>query len=517
MLASATEFRRTAQGFATLACVMLLHACALAPAQTQDIASHAWPKSESGRLQIYGDRIESDLAAEESAYWLLDKSTKAMNARLAITDEATSTLDVQYFIWENDASSHMLISRLIHAADRGVRVRLLLDDLTIAAKENVVASLDKHPMIEVRTFNPWKLRPRLARVIEFLMRPGDLNHRMHNKTYIADSRFAMIGGRNIGDRYFGLYDEFVQNDLDIMAAGHIVDDVSESFDLFWNSTESYPVTDLVSRRNQRESVQELASWLHRSYLAESERLASFPLEPTQWDDYLDTLTKTYAVGMSEFEYDLPSIDDEQPDQMYAPLIDFIARARDEVVISSPYFIPDEEFFEMLVSLIARGVRVVILTNSLASNNHTIAHSAYKGWRKELLDHGIEIYEFRWDAEVVAYYGTPPVSPDWVGLHSKAAVIDNRWSFVGSPNVDPRSLVLNTEVGLFIDSEELAARLGALLKRDLLPENAWRLSQDDRGRLQWTNSDGTVQRQPARGLKHRIIEFFLNLLPIKDQT
>jgi len=497
-------------------CTLSLGACALAPPDTAQISSYALPKAEQGPLQRYGDRIESQLAASESAYWLLDRADLALSARLALIDQAQSTLDIQYFIWEPDPSGRILMRRLIYAADRGIRIRLLLDDLTLNRKDAEYVALDSHPGIEVRTFNPWKRRSQVGRVFEWVFRAGRLNHRMHIKTIVADNRFSIVGGRNIGDRYFGVYEEFVQNDLDIMAAGPIVSDVSDSFDAFWNSSQAYPVTTVSSGRETLQ-LDEFTRVIEATYSDQQDKFEAFPLQPAQWRDYFESLSVTYSPGVGVLEYDSPSIEDELPDQLYGPFRDFVSVAREELLIATAYFIPDQDFIDLLADLVDRGVRVVVLTNSLGTNNHAVAHSAYKRWRKRAVEVGVELYELRTDAQTTSYYTVPPTSTGRVGFHSKAVAVDGRWSFVGTPNLDPRSMLLNTEIGFFIDSEELTGRVKALLERDIAPQNAWRVTLDADGRLQWTGNPKTLKRQPARGFTQRMLEFFVNLLPLKKQA
>jgi putative cardiolipin synthase len=491
--------------------------CALAPAGDQLPATYALPKADRGDLHDYGVRIEAGLGADESAFWLLDRADFSLLTRLALVDRALVSLDIQYFIWEKDPSSWLLLRRILHAAERGVRVRLLLDDLTLAGHEAEFAALGTHPGISVRSFNPFRNRMTLGRVAEFFVRFGKLNHRMHNKTVLADGRFVIIGGRNIGDRYFGVYDDFVQNDLDIMAVGPIVPDVAESFDLFWNGSDAYPLETVAPRRSMRSDLAGITNVMESGYRDAQSRLQAFPIEPAEWVEYFDGLTTSFAAGVGRYEYDLPIVLDGQPDQLYSEFKQFIAQARDKVIISSPYFIPDAEFVEELRVLSARGVRIVILTNSLASNNHIIAHAGYKRWRKRMLRAGIELYESRADSGAIGYYTSPPTEPGFLGLHSKAAVVDDRWAFVGSPNVDPRSMILNTENAFFVDSRELAERVTGLIERDIEPANAWRVTLNEKGSLEWTSDRGTVKRQPAKSFVQRIIEFFITFMPIKDQA
>ena len=203
-------------------------------------------------------------------------------------------------------------------------------------------------------------------------------------------------------------------------------------------------------------------------------------------------------------------------RLYPRLLSFVAGAQHDVLISAPYFIPDADFRSMLKSLVERGVRVRIITNSLATNNHVVAHTGYKKWRREVLAAGVELYELRADAESLALYITPPATAAALGLHTKAIVVDGQRTFIGSPNIDPRSLVLNTELGIATESPDLAKRLGALIERDMEPANAWQVTMDAEGWLTWTSGAEQVMRQPAQGFRQRFIEFLLNLLPLKKQ-
>jgi len=504
-------------GIGTLSAALLLSACALAPAENEHLRSYALPRTQAGTLQQYGQRVSAELAPDESAFWLLNRADLALSARLALIDEAEAALDVQYFIWRADASGRLVMHRLIQAADRGVRVRLLLDDMTLNGKDLDYLALDRHPLVEVRTYNPWSSRTLAGRASEYLLHRKEMKHRMHFKTILADQHFVMIGGRNIGDRYFGLYEEFVHNDLDIMSVGPLVADVSESFDLYWNSAESYPITDVAGADAGDPTLDEFTASLVGEYMTQQEKLRGFPLQPVEWQEYLELLAETYVVGTGRVEYDLPMVGDQLPTQLYQPFKEFVAAAREEVIIITAYFIPDEEFIALLHDLTARGVRVVVLTNSLASNNHPIAHTGYRRWRRRTLEAGVELYEARADAQSLPEHTTGNIEPGWLGLHIKAAVVDRHRSFVGSPNVDPRSFVLNSEIAFIIDSDPLAAELIAILERDTASQNAWRVTMDEEGWLKWTSNPKTLTRQPAQGWSQRFLEFLVNLLPLKDQV
>ena len=474
--------------------------------------------AQYGQLADTAARIEAMLGNGESAHWLLDRNQLALTARLALVDEAAVSLDLQYFVWQSDASGHLLADRVLHAADRGVKVRILIDDFGVSGKGGDVLKLDAHPSIEVRNFNPWSTRGnRLGTSTEFLTRAYVLNRRMHNKTIIADGRFAMLGGRNIGDRYFGIYDRFVQNDLDVMVAGPAASEIAGTFDEYWNSEHTYLLASFEYDNRARAPLAETREDMHASIERNAPKLDAFALEPTDWSGFLEELVTTFAAARSSVMWESPDILDESRPRLYDAFKALVASAQSEVLISSPYFIPDEAFRTLLRDLVARGVRVVVLTNSLATNNHVVAHTGYRRWRREVLAAGVELYELRPDAEALSLYVTPPSTAERLGLHTKAVVVDGRRAFVGSPNVDPRSMVLNTEIGVVADGPEFAARVAALVERDIAPANAWRVTMDEEGWLTWTSGDDVVRRQPALGFKQRTIEFLLNLLPIKDQA
>ncbi|MDX1563677.1 MAG: phospholipase D family protein, partial [Gammaproteobacteria bacterium] len=453
----------------------------------------------------------------ESAFWLLAGAEFSFDIRLALIDEATSSLDIQYFIWERDPTSHLFAHRVVQAADRGVRVRILLDDLTLHGQDAEFAALDKHPNISVRTFNPWQSRTKVGRVTEFLFRLDQVNHRMHNKIVLADQRFGIVGGRNIGDRYFGVWDAFVQNDLDVMAAGPVTADMAASFDLYWNSPLSYRIGDIVKPKAAERALEPTVAWFEHSYRSAAEQLTGYLSKTDGWDEFLNEIATEFIVGRARFEQDLPHVDQARPMQLYEPMLDLMAAAEERVLISTAYLIPDERFYELVERLENRGVDVTILTNSMASNNHKVAHTGYRPWRKKLLALGVELYEAREDSPHIREYTVPPVEPGFLGLHHKVIVVDDDQSFIGSPNIDPRSLVINTELGLFIESEGMAAALTEMLARDTSPEAAWRVYLNDKGRLRWESAAGELKQQPALSVFQRFMTFLINLLPLKGQA
>jgi len=505
-----------------LSVVLAAQACGTIETRTPPVELTSMAAAETGVLHDLAERIVGRVPPGQSAFWLLSGAKFSFDARLALVDRAQESIDIQYFILEKDPTSRLFMDRVVQAADRGVRVRILLDDLTMNGKDAELSGLDRHPNISVRTFNPWSSRSKAGRIFEWFMRLGRLNHRMHNKTIVVDGVFAMLGGRNVGDRYFGVWEEFVQNDLDVMTAGPAAAEVAASFDLFWNSNPSYSVFDVAKPRAAAQELETTRELLREEYLSAREKLSSFPLEASTWDGLFENLVASAAPGAGVLGVDLPDVDqivpgEIRPGQLYAQMLDMLARAERRVLLSTAYLVPDEQFFELLATLEGRGVEVVLLTNSLASNNHMVAHTAYKEWRKRLLGIGVDLYEAREDSIYIREYETPPIDSGFLGLHSKAIVVDDDLSFIGSPNIDPRSLMINTEIGFFIEGEELARQLAELIERDISPDAAWRVYQDERGRLRWVSSAGTVTKQPALGFIQRATAFFINWLPLESQA
>ena len=497
---------------------LLTAGCGSLPTRTPPAPPLVLAGGEPGTLDRMAARVSSELEPGQSASWLLDRADFSYMVRLALAAQASRTLDIQYFIWEKDPTSRLFAEAVLMAADRGVQVRLLLDDLTLNGQDGEFSAFDSHPNITVRTFNPWKSRSNLGRVSEFFLNIGRLNHRMHNKTIIADGRFAILGGRNIGDRYFGSWEDFVQNDLDIMTIGPAAAEVARSFNDYWYSDMSYALDDVARPRARAQELAATRDFVRAVYQAEEESLQEYLSNTVPWDVFFEQFLSSYSPGVCRLEQDSPDVHLAKPDQLYAPMLEMLAAAERRVLLSTAYLVPDQELFDLLERLVGRGVEVTLLTNSLASNNHMVAHLAYKQWRKKLLRIGVNLYESREDSAFITEYSIPPVEPAFLGLHSKAIVVDDRHSFVGSPNIDPRSLIINTELGFFCDSTTLATNVTRLIERDISPDAAWRVHFDERGRLRWESSAGIEKNQPALGMMQRVTAFFINLLPgLKSQA
>ena len=489
----------------------------LPPAPPQPVVTHL-PPAEAGVLTDISKRITAELEPYESAYLLLSRNDDALNWRLALADHATTSIDAQYFIWQNDATGNLLFDRLLKAADRGVRVRLLVDDIWLAANDEVIAAIDDHPNFAIKIFNPTYTRHAVAGAFEFLAYFQELNRRMHNKLFIVDNRMAIVGGRNIGNPYFGLSKKYNFRDLDVLTTGPVVEEISSAFDEYWNAELAYPGR-LLSDKYSYEDLDLLRQEI-KIYLEENaELLASYPLTAQDWSKEMHHLTRRMHSGEGHFLQDDPIVVDGEQLKLFDMLDILAAPSHEELIMVSPYLIPVKGSLEDLEDLSKEGVDVKILTASMASNNHTAAHSHYKKYRRRILDTGAELYEFRHDpsAAIRNEANIPPVESEFISLHVKALVGDRQRCFIGSLNLDPRAMEINTENGLYIESPELAKQLATMFDAMMAPENAWRVYLDkEEQTLRWESSAGTVDMQPARSFGQRISDFFFRLLPIESQ-
>jgi putative cardiolipin synthase len=416
------------------------------------------------------------------------------------------------YLWYPDAAGRLILERAVLAAHRGVRVRLVVDDLMTIGQEQLHADLARQPNIELRLFNPWKKRGLFSRGGEMVAEMERLNTRMHDKLLIADGHAAIIGGRNIGDHYFGLNRSYNFHDLDVLAIGEIAQQSNDMFDQFWNSEWVASARNLTTEPDPERAA---ASWakLQKMNRAAKE-LGSFPIEPKDWTQEFAELEPLLHPGTGDLIYDEVSAE-RVSQSMLAKMFAIFDRAEEELLITNAYIIPGERGIEFLRMLNARGVDVRILTNSLASHDVPAVNSHYEPWRDDIIGTGTRLFEARADADIQSIVDVPPVSAKFVGLHSKASVSDGRLVFIGSMNLDPRSGAINTEMGAVIESPGLGRELRQLMLRDMGPENAWEVTLAEDGRLQWTNSDETVRKQPTRGFLQHVMNAIFKVVP-KEQ-
>jgi len=342
---------------------------------------------------------------------------------------------------------------------------------------------------------------------------------MHNKLFVVDNQMAIVGGRNIGNPYFGLSKKYNFRDLDVLVSGEVIPEVARAFDEFWNSDLAFPGKQL-SRRASAERLPKILARFEKRLQQDKKVLddTPFPQELKDWSEEFSALPSSMHIGDASLIQDVP-VPHYGGQRRLLDTLDYLAApSHEELLIVTPYLIPAGGLMEDLNRLSNEGVVVRILTGSMASNNHTIAHSHYKKYRRAILRSGATLGEFKGQpsAEMRAISDVPPVTSKFISLHTKTLVGDRQRCFIGSLNLDPRALVINTENGLLIDSPSLAEELADHIDELSKPENTWKVAMDNEGKLSWTSDEGTVTRQPARGCGQRVADFFFRLLPIESQ-
>jgi putative cardiolipin synthase len=498
----------------------LLQGCATHRLQDAELLpDYHLPPAESGSLFRLSESITATTGEDFSVFLPLPDNADAMRWRLLLVDLAQQSIDAQYYLWNGDETGKLLAMRLYDAANRGVQVRLLVDDVFLLSADDDIVLLDRHPNIEVRVFNPWQKRGSVwQRGLEFLGFANKLNQRMHNKLLVADNRFAIVGGRNIGNAYFGLSRKYNFRDLELVCAGPVTEDISASFDVFWNDDWATP-GEAFERPGRSLPPPGVVREEILAELDESDRLKQADFDNDRlWERHLEEFIELATAGQVWVVYDDPpsAFENNAGVRKIQKLRDIDVDISSEMLIASAYFIPTQDFMERLMEHTKRGVRIRVLTNSLASTNHTMVNSGYAPWRRKLIEAGVELYEYRRRPGESGEIELEGIEGRFVTLHTKAFVIDSEYSYVGSLNMDPRSMHINSEMGLLVYDPELADRIADLIEHDMQPENAWRVDIDENNRLTWTSSAGTVYRQPARHFGQRIADFFYGLLPLEDQ-
>ncbi|WP_325100896.1 phospholipase D family protein [Haloferula rosea] len=474
----------------------------------------AAPGGVSGQIEAIARRHSG-----KSGFAVLGGNREAYIDRVALADFATKTLDVQYYIWSADTAGLLLADRLVRAADRGVRVRFMLDDVTFKNRDSATAALAAHPNIEVRIFNPH--RNRSLRIPEFLTNFKRLNKRMHNKIMVMDNSCAIIGGRNIADEYFGLGESFNNRDLDIAAVGPIVREVSSTFDEFWNSESAVPVEEFVREKPNMDDFRRQIVELRSNIRPER---CPFPIDQdiAQLRTRIDAIMNKMVWARGEVLFD--SYESTQGrdagGRMDRKLFAVVAGAKRDVRMEAAYFVMRDRAIEEFKRLEDDGVDVRVLTNALAGNDVVAAQAGHSRRRAQVIRAGVDVYELRPDAVALLSQVAPQAKDSRAALHTKAFVVDGKTAFVGSYNLDPRSAEINSEIGLLVHSERFAKQVGDFLDQGVRPENAYRVTLDPRGKTVWqTEIDGetrTWMRDPETSFGRRFMNGLFSWLPIENQ-
>ena len=416
-----------------------------------------------------------------SGFYPLSQGMDALGVRLHLAERAEKSIDLQYFLMKNDTVGAVLIGSLLKSADRGVRVRFLLDDIFTRMPDRVLLLLNQHENIEVRIFNP--ISRRGIPGLNFLRSFKRANRRMHNKSFTVDNQASVVGGRNIADEYFQLKDDNVFADFDVLAIGPIANEISTAFNQFWNHSHAVPIDYFASSKKDEdlESVRaEVAEALDGIYHTVYQRT----LESHLLQDLIAERVPLIAAD-ARLLSDSPDklINEISAEQMRLAndLREVFLSAKEEIIAITPYYVPMESGIQLLRVLTGRGLRVVIVTNSLVSNNHLPVHSGYAKYRKDVIRAGAELYEVR--ANAGRELSNRDDDPDSVTLHTKVLLIDRRYLFVGSLNLDPRSIKINAEMGILIDSPEFTDGMAVAVEQKLVTA-AYRLIETEQGELEW---------------------------------
>ena len=487
-----------------------------------------YPKTDS---RVFTDTSETyfaknlvdDLAnhpVDQSGFYLMPDGIEALSARLVMAARAERSIDAQYYEITRGTVAEAFIAALLEAADRGVRVRLLIDDVNTQGYDAGMVGLDSHPNFEIRVFNPFANRT--FRKLDALTNFSRINRRMHNKSFTVDNQITIFGGRNIGDEYFGAVKDAIFFDLDVLAVGSVVNSVSFMFDAYWNHERSVPLeafaklpddpaAELVRMRG------EIAQW--------KKEFAKSQYAHAVTDSYLQFIESDPSIftwAPYQLIYDLPdkAIKQRADETMLikTAIYGSLEAAQEELTIVSPYFVPLKSGIDWLVDTQASGVNINIITNSRSANNQALVHAGYAPARKPLLRGGVNIYEIRPDAKVVDYE-VVELSSAKATLHSKAYIVDRKEIFIGSFNFDPRSANINTELGVLIQSPLSAAKIAQNIEK-ALPEISFELFLNEKNKLRWRNiekgEEVIFNKEPYTSWWQRTKDRFFQLLPFKSQ-
>jgi putative cardiolipin synthase len=508
--------RRLIPGIALLAVVA---GCTQLEPRPELPVESAVPAGEGGTLDKIFAEAES-ARPRDSAFRLVIEGTEAFAIRIGSARVASRSIDVQTYIWHDDQTGRLLANELIAAADRGVKVRLLIDDMDARAKNLGLAAMAAHSHIDIRLFNPFASRSgTLGFLREGLTSFDRINRRMHNKTWIADNRISIAGGRNLGDEYFSASDEVNFVDLDFAMVGPIVRDASASFDKYWNSPSAYPMEVLDPERVTPAALEKLREALSADRrAAESSRYAA----ALRSDDSVNRL----AAGdwpmqwASKYEFisdDPRKVTMQQRDRdravVGASLVPVVQATREDITIISPYFVPGDATTASLAGFASAGKRVRILTNSLIANDVAAVHGGYSRHRRALLEGGVHLWELKpltEDKVDSSVFGSSGAS-----LHTKGLSVDDDRLFVGSYNLDPRSTWLNCEQGVLVENATLVRQFRAIFDKQTSGQHAWHVTLQD-GRMNWTDGNETFDSDPKATAGKRFQAWITRVLHLDAQ-
>ncbi|NNG80654.1 phospholipase D family protein [Acinetobacter sp. ANC 5378] len=439
---------------------------------------------------LNGSNVDTQITQGLTAYLSLDDAFISIASRLHLINKAQYNIDLQYYIWEDDSIGHMMLAELLKAADRGVKIRLLIDDQNGSQLDATLKQLAQHPNFEIKIFNPYTFRARKLRLFDYFFRFNQINHRMHNKLIIADGAIAVTGGRNISREYFDASENFQFTDMDILFYGNAVDHANQVFQDFWNDDLSYSVQQLLGDAKP-EQLAKLRKYYELTALQKDQLKKRIELAEKQINQHLKdspiNWAKAYFVADSPDKIRGKTTHDQL---IYRQMLNIMGEPKQHLELVSAYFVPTRQGTDYLATLVKNDVEVRVLTNSFLANDVPLVHAFYKKYRHDLLQSGVKLYEFKpyierhkrtW-YEVVTGNVIPAKNKNASSLHAKFFDIDGM-VFIGSFNFDPRSANLNTEVGLVVESDVLQNQISTSLDQ-YLPQIAYELKLNPQGEVIW---------------------------------
>ena len=493
---------------------VFLTGCAGLPSLDDRPESHYLDIRSAPRMDALLNTATAKTGGDISNVYLLNDAHEAFVARAALIEAADHTLDLQYYIWHNDISGKLMFNLIHRAAERGVRVRLLLDDNNTNGLDNVLLALDSHPNIEIRLFNPFVRRK--WRALGYLTDFPRLNRRMHNKSFTADNRATILGGRNIGDEYFKVGEDTIFADLDILATGRVVTEVSQDFDRYWASHSSYTVASIIKKGDIEKGFQELGYndkdknetlSRYRSNIENSELYKKMQSNSIDWQSVHTRLISDDPAKGLDRDRHKPPIFDRMQNALKTP--------EKSVYLVSPYFVPTKSGVRALDQLVKNGVDVTVLTNSLQATDVAAVHSGYVKYRKPLLKAGVKLYELQPNHAVPTTKDRGLTGSSATSLHAKTFIVDEKRVFIGSFNLDPRSARLNTEMGVVLESPKIAGEMQRTLV-NTTPKYAYQVTLDKYNKLHWYDpaTQKTYSAEPEAKFWKRVTSKILSILPIE---
>lgn len=467
--------------------LLIFSGCASIPKDEDKQPSFAYPDPNSTEIAQFFSKTAPPNDSEKSGIRLLEDPREAYIARYSLCSMAKHTLDFQYYLWKGDETGILLLDQALQAADRGVKVRILIDDIYHSGRDRTYSKIAAHPNAEVRVFNPSNNR-KWGRYTQILFNLNTLNRRMHNKIFLVDNTVAVLGGRNIGNDYFGTDVNLNFRDLDAIVFGAVASQAGVAFDDYWNSARAVRAERLNKKPVDASDLEELRAEIETQ---RAKFVANFsyplPMDPTPTRKTLESVRKQLVWADAEVVVDdLARFEESRESDIFLFLRDLSREIESELLIQTAYLLPSKQTIKGFKRLVDQGVRVRIMTNSMMSNNHLSVHAHYKKKRKALLKAGVELFELRVDDALLDYLREEAnhIAESNAGLHTKSFVVDSKTSVIGSYNMDPRSRVWNSEIALVVYSDEIGYQVQDLMEEAMKPDHSYQVVLNDKGKLEW---------------------------------